>query len=147
MVSNKRNFNTEGIILKRRNYGEADRIVVIYTKHLGKISCLAKGVRRPNSRKRASIELFSQIKTGGVLHSGINLITETVIVNSHPVLRNDLTRVNAAYQVCEILDRLTVDGSETVGVYPLTVECLNTIEKTSFNLLDQTVEVFTGSFW
>ena len=56
----RRTYKTEGIILKRINFGEADRILTSYTKHFGKISLLAKGVRKITSRKGGNIELFNQ---------------------------------------------------------------------------------------
>lgn len=144
MVSNKRNFNTEGIVLRRRNYGEADRMVVFYTKHQGKMVCLAKGVRRPTSRKRASIELFTQVNIGGVTHRSMSIVTETVIVNSYSEIRQDYQRVGSAYRVCEIIDRLTAEGSETVGVYSLLIEALRDIEICDVSLLNKVVEDFTG---
>ena len=57
-----RSYTSEGIVLARRNYGEADRILVIYSKNFGRVSYMAKGVRRPKSRKRGHIEVFNYIK-------------------------------------------------------------------------------------
>jgi len=48
-------IKVEGIILKRRNLGEADRILTVFTLHKGKLPVLAKGVRRPKSKKRGSL--------------------------------------------------------------------------------------------
>ena len=55
-------LRTEGVILKRRNFGEADRILTIYTRDYGKVICLAKGVRRPRSKKAGHLELGSWCK-------------------------------------------------------------------------------------
>lgn len=119
-------------------------MVVLYTKHQGMITCLAKGVRRLTSRKRASIELFTQVSLSGVQHTGISLVTETVIINSFANIRQDYQRVSAVYQMCEILDRLTVEGSETEGVYPLLVESLNNIENCSVESITGVVDRFAG---
>jgi len=119
-------------------------MVVFYTKHQGKIVCLAKGVRRPTSRKRASIELFTQANIGGVAHGPMNIVTETVIVNSFSNIRQDYARVGAAYRVGEIIDRLTAENSETEGVYSLIVETLRGIEICDISLLNKVVENFTG---
>ena len=119
-------------------------MVVFYTKHQGKIVCLAKGVRRPTSRKRASIELFTQVNLGGVSLGSMSVVTETVIVDSFSKIRQDYQRVSAAYRICEIIDRLTAEGSETGGVYPLIIETLHDIEICDSGQLNVVVEDFTG---
>src|SRR3990172_7987669 len=50
-------YRTEGVILFRRNFGEADRILTFYTRDLGKLYALATGVRRPKSRKGGHVEI------------------------------------------------------------------------------------------
>ena len=54
-----RNFKTEGIIIKRRDYGEADRILTVMTREYGKLKIKAKGVRKITSRRSAHIELLN----------------------------------------------------------------------------------------
>jgi len=57
-----KSYKTEGIIIKRKNFGEADRILTIFTKNKGKISIVAKGVRKINSRRAPHIELLQKQK-------------------------------------------------------------------------------------
>ncbi|MBI4096902.1 MAG: DNA repair protein RecO, partial [Candidatus Levybacteria bacterium] len=52
-----RTFRTEGIIIKRKNFGEADRILTVFTKEYGKLQVKAKGIRRIPSRRSAHVEL------------------------------------------------------------------------------------------
>jgi len=56
-----KNYSSKGIVLAKRNFSETDRIIVLYTKNLGKISLIAKGVRKLKSRKRGSLEVFNLI--------------------------------------------------------------------------------------
>jgi DNA repair protein RecO (recombination protein O) len=69
-------YKTEGIVLARRNYSEADRIISVFSKGWGRISLLAKSVRKPKSRKRPHIEVFSYITFQAVKGKGIDLVTE-----------------------------------------------------------------------
>jgi len=73
-----RGFKTEGIVLKRRNFGEADRILTVFTKDRGKISVLAKGVRRITSRRAGNVELLNRVSI--FLHQtrGMPILTEAV---------------------------------------------------------------------
>jgi len=65
-----KSYKAEGIVIKRKNFGEADRILTVFTKKYGKIKVLAKGVRRITSRRGPNVELFNQVEL--VLHQGRN---------------------------------------------------------------------------
>ena len=56
----ERVFRTEAIVLRRRDFGEADRLLTLYTPERGKISALAKGARKPTSRKAGHVELYTR---------------------------------------------------------------------------------------
>src|SRR3990167_232676 len=92
-----RNYTSEGIVLARKNYGEADRIIVIYSKHFGKLRLLAKGVRRPKSRKRGHIEVFSRLKFQVSRGKGMDLITEAEIIQNFSEIRKSLKKVTVAF--------------------------------------------------
>jgi len=113
-------YKTEGIILKRINYGEADRLLTIFTKHYGKIRVMAKGVRKLSSRKAGSLELFNQSVLFLVRGRNIDLITETQTVNLFKKWRQDLKKVAVAYYCCELVDKLTPDNQP----HPLVFELL-----------------------
>jgi len=115
-------YRVEGIIIKRTNFGEADRIITVFTKRYGKIVILAKGIRRVTSRRAGSVELFNQATM--FLRKGRNfdLLTEATTINSFPKFRTHLSLVSAAYYACELVDRLTAEEQEHDGVYELLVK-------------------------
>ncbi len=102
-----RSYSTEGVVLSRRNYGEADRILTIYSKHFGKLRLLAKGVRKPKSRKRGHVEVFSLIKFSASKGHGLDLITEAELIESYDPIRKDLRKIAVAYYLCEVLNSTT----------------------------------------
>ncbi|MBI2622470.1 DNA repair protein RecO, partial [Candidatus Microgenomates bacterium] len=71
-----RSYRAEGIILKRTNFGEADRFLTVFSKRHGKIKILAKGVRRITSRRGPNIELFNLATL--YIHKGrhLDILTE-----------------------------------------------------------------------
>lgn len=115
----KHSYSAEGIILSRRNYGEADRILTIFTKSAGKNRVIAKGVRKISSRKRGSLELFSHIRYFAVYGKGMDILTEVEEKNSFSGWRNDLQRVGIAYHLAEVLERLTPEGQEQHTLFDL----------------------------
>lgn len=132
---NRHSYKTEAIILARRNFGEADRILTILTKHRGKLRVIAKGVRRPTSRKRGSLELFNQVVMFLAKGKTLDVVTEVELVDHFGGWRKDLTRVGVAYHLVEVINKLTQDKQEVRRVYEILVDAfsnLNTVDY--FNL-------------
>lgn len=122
-------YRTEGIILKRTNFSEADKILTIFSKHYGKIKVLAKGVRRINSRRGGNVELFNQAVLFLAEGKNFDILTEAQVLNSFRGLRSDLQKIGKAYYVCELVDRLCAEGQENRKVYELLVEKLSEISR------------------
>lgn len=115
-------YSSEGIILGRKNFGEADRIISIYSKHFGRLSLLAKGVRRPTSRKRGHIEIFSRINFQATSGKGMDIMTEVDVVDDFPQIRASLKKVSLAYYFCEVIGKITHEGEENIELYNLILE-------------------------
>lgn len=105
-----RTYKVQTIVIKRINFGEADKILTLFTKRYGKISCLAKGIRKLTSRKAASLELFTLSAVFLAKGKNLDIVTEAKIINSFSPLRKDLKKVALAYKFCELIDRLTADS-------------------------------------
>lgn len=112
-------FKTEGIILNRSNFGEADRILTIYTKSHGKIRAIAKGVRKITSRKAGSLELFNHSAIFLAKGKNLDIISEVQVINSFRRWRKSLFCVGLAYYLCELVDKLTPDEQENQQVFDL----------------------------
>ena len=120
-------FKTEGIILKRVNYGEADRILTIYTNYHGKIRAIAKGVRKLQSRKAGSLEIFNHTILFLIKGKNLDLITEAQTIYLFKSLRKSLIKVGIAYYFCELVDKLTPDNQPNQVVFELLKETLHKI--------------------
>lgn len=127
-----RTYSTEGIILARRNYGEADRFLTIFTKHYGKIRVIAKGIRRINSRKRGSLELFNYVKLFLAKGHSLDIITEVETKNIFSLWRKDLTKVAVAYHLCEVIAKLTAEHQENKEIFGLLLNAFDRLETLRF---------------
>lgn len=114
-----RSYKTEGIVIRRINFGEADRILTIFTKHYGKIMAIAKGVRSVKSRRGGSLELFNHLIL--FLNEGKiwDFITEVQVVNSFEKNRGNLDFIGQAFQLAELIDRLTAEREENQRIFEL----------------------------
>ncbi len=124
-----RSFKAEGIVIKRNNYSEADRIVTIFTKKNGKIKVKATGVRKIASRRSPHIELFNYCIFS--LYQGRNMptLTEVESKESFPLLKKDLKRIGLAYHVCELVDGLCAENQEHQDIFMLLGKTLRKISK------------------
>lgn len=120
-------FTADAIVLKRRNVGEADRSLTLFTKHHGKISVLARGVRKISSKRAPHIEVFTRIIV--TVHKGkrINSLTDVSPVESYNDIRTDLKRVSAAYYLCELVDGLLPEEQIHAEVFDLLATALTTL--------------------
>ncbi|HLZ10805.1 MAG TPA: DNA repair protein RecO [Chloroflexota bacterium] len=120
-------MRADAVVLRRHDFGEADRIITLFTENLGKMRAVAKGVRRPTSRLGGHLELFSRIQV--MLARGRNLetITQVEMVDPFVGIRDDLWRTGLAYYVAELLDRLTEEHAENRELYRAVVAALGRI--------------------
>ncbi len=100
-------YKTIGIILARVNYAEADRILTILTSDHGKISGLAKAVRKPASKLGPHLELFSKIDLMLATGRNLDIITSARAVETYRNLAADLEKLGRAFLFCEMANKLT----------------------------------------
>jgi DNA repair protein RecO (recombination protein O) len=123
-MSRERTYQIEAVILRRRNWGEADRILTLFTPQRGKIRARAVGVRKPASRKAGHLELFHRANLFLARGRDFDIITQAETVESYSRLREDLVRSAAASYAVELLDRLQPEESENAAAYQLLVRTL-----------------------
>ncbi len=111
---------TEAVVLRSLRYGEADRILHLYTPARGRISAIAKGVRRARSRFGGRLEPFFRLQIE--LHEGrgeLLTVTGAQTVEGHARLRGDARALDAAARACDAVGRLFETGEPHPGVYNL----------------------------
>lgn len=135
-------FRSEGVILKRRNFGEADRILTIYTRDNGKVTALAKGVRRPRSKKAGHLELGNWCKVFIARGKNLDLLTEVELKKAFGIVDFTETKANRIYHILELVDALTPEHQKSLQVFILLVQFLKKCEKEEdFSLLSSVFKV------
>ncbi|MGH2955162.1 MAG: DNA repair protein RecO [Solirubrobacterales bacterium] len=100
-------LKTEAIVLRSIRYGEADRVLHLYSSTRGRIGAIAKGVRRPRSRFGGRLEPFFRLDL--VLHEGrgeLATVTAAHTLAAHPSLRASGGALTAAARGCDAVLRL-----------------------------------------
>lgn len=124
-MSEFRVYKTEAIVLKGVDFGEADRILTLFTPRSGKIRVIAKGVRRPQSKMGGHLQTLNH--TLLVLARGRNLdiITQCQTIQSFLPLRQDLWRMSCGVYMAELVDRFIPELIESYSIYSLLLDSLD----------------------
>ncbi|MCB0166614.1 MAG: DNA repair protein RecO [Anaerolineae bacterium] len=119
MSSNERLYRTDAIILRRTDFGEADRLLTVFTPERGKLRLLAKGARKITSRKAGHIELFTLSNLFVATGRTWDIISQAEIVEAYRGLREDLAKTGHAYYLAELVDRFTEEHDPHQPLYEL----------------------------
>lgn len=122
-------LKTEAIVLRSIRYGEADRILHLYTPGYGRLGAIAKGARRARSRFGARLEPFFQIRM--VLHEGrgdLYTVTAVDTVDAHAALRDSADALDAAARACDAVARLFETDEPHPEVFALLANQLKLLE-------------------
>ncbi len=120
-------YKAEAIVIRRRNLGEADRIVTLFSREYGKFSVVAKGARKPGSRFAGRLELFTQLHALLARGRTLDVVSQVDVIDPFAGLRGDLARMGAASTVVEITDRATPERETQSALYTVLRDALRTI--------------------
>ncbi len=123
----QRSFNDIGIIVNRRNIWETDRLVTILTKNFGKITVVAKGVRKMKSKNRANLEPGNIIKGFFIITKSMPLLTQSSLIEDASEVKKNLTNISQLQQFLEIIDKLFVEEEIPDDIFHLILKIRGSI--------------------
>lgn len=122
-------YRTEAVVLARQNYSEADRIFIVYTPDRGRMSIIAKGIRRPRSRFGSYLDYFARISLDLAKGRDLDVVTGVSAIDSHERLRTDTESYGYAAYFAELTRHLTQDRQENRPLYDLLASSLTLINE------------------
>ncbi len=128
MDTKERLYRTDALILRRTDFGEADRLLTVYTPERGKVRLLAKGVRKMSSRKSGHVELFMLTNMLVARGRTWDIVSQAEIVEPYRYLREDLDKTSHAYYLAELIDRFTEEHDPNNPLFELSVLTLAHLE-------------------
>ena len=126
-MARERVYRTEAVILRRGDFGEADRMLTLLTPN-GKQRVLAKGARKTTSRLAGHIELFTHTTVLLAVGRNFDILTQSATLHTYDQLRSDLQRISGAYYLTELADRLIEEQDENRLSFELLVETLAALD-------------------
>ncbi len=119
----QRVYRTEAVILRELDYAEADRILTLLTPG-GKLSAIAKGVRRITSRRAGHLGLFSHVQLVLARGRNLDIVSQAESIETYEGLRSDLLRFTYACYAAELAERFAQEEEENAPLFRLMVEGL-----------------------
>jgi DNA repair protein RecO (recombination protein O) len=120
-------YKAEGIVLRRANLGEADRIVTLFTREYGRLSAAAKGARKPKSRFAGRLELFTHLRALLAQGRTLDVVSQVEVIDPFAAVRVDLTRMSAAAFVAEVTDRALPERDPQPAVFDALRQALRVV--------------------
>jgi DNA repair protein RecO (recombination protein O) len=121
-------YRTEAVVLDRKDFGEADRLLTLYTPGMGKVRAIAKGARRTTSRLSGHIELFTHTELQLASGRNLDIITQSQLIHSHERLRVDLWRAALGFHVLELVNYFSEERLENPAVWHVLLEVLGRLD-------------------
>jgi DNA repair protein RecO (recombination protein O) len=117
----------EAIVISHSDYGEADRILNLFTREMGKARAIAKGVRKEHSRKAGHVEPFTCTTLMLAKGASFWIVSQAETVDAFTPIREDLTKTAQAAYVIELLERFTSEDEIHLALYRLVKDSLERI--------------------
>lgn len=131
MAERSRVYRTQALILRRHDYGDADRILTIFTPERGRLEVIAKGVRKTSSRKAGHLEPFTHVSLLLAQARTWDIITEVETVESYRHLRENLDAIGRAGYVAELVDAFAQSDDEHMPVWELSTFVLRALDESA----------------
>ena len=109
MTSRERSRRVDALILRHQRWGEADRLLTIFTREHGKLRIVAKGARKTTSRKAGHLEPFMRSTLQLAQGRDLWIVTQAETINAFLPIRDDLQLMGIASYVIELLDTFTYE--------------------------------------
>ena len=123
-MARPRVYKTEAIVLKGARMGEADKLLTLYTPHLGLLKAVAKGVCRTRSKMGGHLELLTHSTLMLAQGRNLDIITQCETISSFLPLRADLWRTSCALYAAELVDLLAAENVENRPLFRLLLDTL-----------------------
>ncbi|MDR3270023.1 MAG: DNA repair protein RecO [Peptococcaceae bacterium] len=128
-------YHADAIVIRSREFGESDRLITLFSRERGRIEAVAKGARKPKSRQRAGVQLFTYADY--LIYRGRNLDTVNQVSpkESFPHLWANLEQTLSAAGMAELLEHATIVHQPQGELFTLTITCFYLLEQMSPSLL------------
>lgn len=124
-----RQYKTKGIIIKKKPFMEADKLLTIYSFEKGKIRAIAKGARKPKSKFGGRLEIFSYNNFSISKGKNLDIINEAVTINNFKKIKSNYELIKRGSYFLGIVDKITPLEDPNINLFILLKNVLLALEE------------------
>ena len=117
-------YQTAGIIIRRHKFGEADRLVTLFTADFGKVRAIAKGAMRPGSKLGGNVELLAHSQLMLARGRNLDIITQAQAIDIFLPIRDSLELMSCGFYLSELVDTFTEENVRDLEMFDLFLNTL-----------------------
>jgi DNA repair protein RecO (recombination protein O) len=122
-----RGYSVEAVVINKRNFGEADRIITFLSKYKGKFDAIAKGVRKVASRRGPNLDLLSHVKVSFATGKNLDVVIEVQTLDSFRRVKENLSKIGYGFHVTEIVNEFLAEEQGKKETFDLLLHALRGI--------------------
>lgn len=122
-------YKTEGIIIKRTDLGETDRLLTIYTKDFGKILVRARAIKKSQAKLKGHLELFVHSYLMLARGKNLDIVANAETIEGFPYLHNHLPNLAASYYLADLIDKLIAGPERDLRIWSLFLSNFQQLDK------------------
>jgi DNA repair protein RecO (recombination protein O) len=124
-----RKYKVYGLILKKRNYAESDKLITLFTQELGKLTLLAKGIRKISSKRAPNLDVLNYVVLTAYRGKTIDTLLEVSTLTSFSGIKNELKDISKAMELAEIIHLLAAEHEQNSELFHIFLEYLMLLEQ------------------
>ncbi|MHB8085994.1 MAG: DNA repair protein RecO [Dehalococcoidia bacterium] len=124
-------YQTEAIIIKRHKFGEADRLITLFTSDFGKLRAIAKGAMRSKSKLGGNVELLTYSQLMLARGRNLDIITQAQAIENFLPIRDSLELMSGGFYLAELVDAFTEENVEDRELFDLFLNTLREMATSS----------------
>jgi len=123
-------YRTTGIVIKRHKFGEADRLLTIFTADCGKVRAIAKGAMRPGSKLGGNVELLTHSQLMLARGRNLDIVTQAQAMDTFLPIRDSLELMSCGFYLSELVDNFIEENVEDRNMFDLFLNTLRALSET-----------------
>jgi len=139
-------YRTQSFILKKIDFGEADRFFTIFTRDFGKLETLGRAIRKIKSKLRSGVQLFYLSEIEFIQGRTYKTLTDALLIENFKGIRKDLGRLKIAFQIAELFDKVVRGQEKDEKIWNLLQETFKSLNNYSLPTTHCSL-IFYYFFW
>jgi len=122
-------YKTTGIIIGKRDFMEADKLLVVFTSDLGKIQIKAKGLRRTLAKMAGHLEMFNFVELELIKGKTFYIVIGAQIIDGFSTIKESYEKIGIYYYLCEVLDKILEEKVRHKNTFDFLLDILEELKK------------------